>query len=495
MSAIFQTVQALHERVSRSAFRTPMLWGMLLVVFLLIYMPMLVRGGYHWDETLDFAGQGMETYVANGRWGLVLWRWVFGLGCAVWLNGLLAGGLLVAAMVVQLRVLRVEHTGAQLLYGLLYLVLVQFAYQMDYFYQCDATAAGVLCVSLAVLCLQRGGRGALLGATLAVLFAVAVYQCLVLNFAVLLGLVVVQRMLSGERAELWRTLGRGAAVCVLAVLGWWGIKALVLQLVPVSDNVLVYCAEYAERINYREQLFSSEWYVYLWRMFSTMVRDALIPLTYDGELFYAAAALAGMVLAVALCRRSAGVGAAVGRVLLLFALWVAPFSMYMVVGETWPCYPHTKMAQPLVLAAFWVLVVQYVPWRPLWRGVGVCALLVCTVQAATLVARHAAHMQARFEERLMRLHHAETEGVRVAVQHGITPSKGCILYYTSTHDWSRGGFVDFCGDYPALLYMRGATDAELYRLHRATLREMPEWPAAGSVRVVGDKVIIKGSEI
>ena len=95
----------------------------------------------------------------------------------------------------------------------------------------------------------------------------------------------------------------------------------------------------------------------------------------------------------------------------------------------------------------------------------------------------------------MRLHHAETEGVRVAVQHGITPSKGCILYYTSTHDWSRGGFVDFCGDYPALLYMQGATDAELYRLHRATLREMPEWPAAGSVRVVGDKVIIKGGEI
>ena len=114
MSAIFQTVQALHERVSRSAFRTPMLWGMLLVVFLLIYMPMLVRGGYHWDETLDFAGQGMETYVANGRWGLVLWRWVFGLGCAVWLNGLLAGGLLVAAMVVQLRVLRVEHTATEI---------------------------------------------------------------------------------------------------------------------------------------------------------------------------------------------------------------------------------------------------------------------------------------------------------------------------------------------------------------------------------------------
>ena len=317
MSAIFQTVQALHERVSRSAFRTPMLWGMLLVLFLLIYMPMLVRGGYHWDETLDFAGQGMETYVANGRWGLVLWRWVFGLGCAVWLNGLLAGGLLVAALVVQLRVLRVEHTGAQLLYGLLYLVQVQFAYQMDYFYQCDATAAGVLCVSLAALYLLRGGRGSLWGATLAVLFAVAVYQCLVLNFVVLLGLAVVQRMLAGEPAELWRTLWRGALVCVLAVLGWWGIKALVLQLAPVSDNVLVYCREYAERINYREQLFSAEWYVYLWRMFSTMVRDALIPLTYDGELFYAAAALAGVVLAVALCRRCAGAGAAVGRVLLL----------------------------------------------------------------------------------------------------------------------------------------------------------------------------------
>ena len=176
------TIQALHERISRSAFRNLLLWGMLMLIFLFIYGAMAVRGGYHWDETLDFAGQGMYTYLANGRWGLVLWRCIFGHGCAVWLNSLLAGGLLCAAIIVQLRVLRVEHTGAQLVYALLYMLQIQFAYQMDYAYQCDATAAGILATSWAALQLQKGGLRHLFYATAAVLFAIAVYQSLALNF-------------------------------------------------------------------------------------------------------------------------------------------------------------------------------------------------------------------------------------------------------------------------------------------------------------------------
>ena len=40
------------------------------VLFLFVFGAMIPRFGYHWDETLDFCGGGMETYIANGRWGL-----------------------------------------------------------------------------------------------------------------------------------------------------------------------------------------------------------------------------------------------------------------------------------------------------------------------------------------------------------------------------------------------------------------------------------------
>ncbi len=489
------TIQALHERISRSAFRNLLLWGMLMLIFLFIYGAMAVRGGYHWDETLDFAGQGMYTYLANGRWGLVLWRCIFGHGCAVWLNSLLAGGLLCAAIIVQLRVLRVEHTGAQLVYALLYMLQIQFAYQMDYAYQCDATAAGILATSWAALQLQKGGLRHLFYATAAVLFAIAVYQSLALNFVVLLGLVMLQKITDGQSATALHTIGRACLACAIALVLWFAVKTALISLISVPDNVLTYCREYAERINYREQLFSAEWYLYLFRMLGAMAHDALLPFTYDGEPFYAASTIAGIILAIVLLRRAKGGLQTTGGLLLLLGLWIAPFSMYMVVGETWPCYPHTKLAQPIVLAGFWMIALRHLPGCAWWRRLGVCALVVCSIQAASLVTRHAENLQARFEERLHRLQLAESQGVRLAIESGITPKKGCILYYADTQNWRSGGLVDFCGDYPALLYMQGATDAQLYRLHKQHLQEMPEWPAHGAVRVVGDKVIIKGGKI
>ena len=142
------------------------------------------------------------------------------------------------------------------------------------------------------------------------------------------------------------------------------------------------------------------------------------------------------------------------------------------------------------------MAIPLVKWSAVWRYAGGVALVICVVQASALVSRHAAKMQASFEERLLRLHHTETDGVRVAVQHGIPLRKGCILYYPASHNWEKNGYVDFSGDYPALLYMDGATGAELYRSrHREHLLQMPVWPSEGSIRVVDDTVIIKGPEI
>ncbi len=491
-----QNTATLVQRVQASPYRSFIVWGCYLLIFLFIYGGMLVRGGYHWDETLDFAGGALDTYIANGRWGLVLWRCVFGMGCAVWTSGVLAGILLTVSLVLQTRLLKIETPGLQLLYGIIYLVQVQFAYQMDYFFLCDATAFGLLAVTVAAGLAEQGGLRRMVAAAVLVTWAVAIYQCLVLNFLVLLLLVMLKNMVHGELLHVVRRGVTAGVVCVAAVVGWFIIKWPVQLLLPVDADALAFCREYAGRLNYREQLFSAEWYLYAGRMLGAMFEHALMPFSYDGEPFYASAMVPLVILAVYAMRKVQGGGRKCVALLLMLLLWVAPFAMYMVIGETWPCYPHTKLAQPLVLAAFWVTAIPLVRWPIVWRCVGGLALMICVVQASALVSRHAAKMQASFEERLLRLHHTETEGVRVAVQHGIPLRKGCILYYPASHNWETNGYVDFCGDYPALLYMDGATSAELYRSrHREHLQQMPVWPAEDSIRVVDDTVIIKGPEI
>lgn len=496
MENMKQSLMSLAQRAQASPYRAVALWGCYFLIFLAIYGAMLVRGGYHWDETLDFAGGALDTYVANGRWGVVLWRCVFGLGCAVWTSGLLAGLLLTLSLVLQTRLFRIERVGLQVLYGALYLLQVQFAYQMDYFFLCDATAFGLLSVTIAAMLIEQGGWRRMAIACAAVILAVAIYQCLVLNFLVLMLFLILRNLLSGEQMDLWRRVRAVFIVCVVSVLGWYVVKTVVLALVPVDSDALAYCQYYAERLNYRDQLFSSEWYLYVWRMLCAMAEHALLPFTYDGEPFYASALVPLVVLVLFVVRKVSGTGARVLGCLLLFCLWLSPFSMYMVIGDTWPCHPHTKLAQPLVLATLWAIAIPLVKWPTMWRYVGALALGISLVQASALVSRHAAEMQARFEERLLRLHHTETDGVQVAIENGIPLRKGCILYYPASHNWEKNGYVDFSGDYPALLYMDGATSVELYRSrHREHLLQMPVWPQQGSIKVVDDIVIIKGPEI
>lgn len=491
-----QILELWAQRVQASPYRPLMVWGGYVILFLLIYGAMLVRGGYHWDETLDFSGGALDTYIANGRWGLVLWRCVFGMGAAVWTSGVLAGLLLTLSMVLQVRLLKIERVGMQLLYGGLYLLQVQFAYQMDYFFLCDAVAFGLLSVTAAAMWVEQGGLRKLVMAAVAVTLAVAIYQSLLLNFVVLLLFWLLQDLMAGKELRIWQRGRTVVAVCVAAVVGWYAVKTAVAALVPVDADALAYCREYAERLNYREQLFSSEWYVYVWSMLSTMAEHALMPLSYDGELFYASAVVPLVILLVYVLRRVSGVCPKLLGVALIMGLWLAPFSMYMVIGETWPCYPHTKLAQPLVLAGMWLVAIPLVQWPVVWRRIGAVALFVCLVQASALVSRHAAKIQASFEERLLRLHHTETDAVRVAVEQGIPLRKGCILYYPASHNWEQNGYVDFSGDYPALLYMEGATSAEHYRnVHREHLQQMPVWPQQGSIRVVDDLIIVKGPEI
>lgn len=496
MVNIRQCVAAWEQRAQFSPYRNLLLWGAYILIFLFIYGSMFVRSGYHWDETLDFAGGAIDTYVANGRWGLVLWRCVFGMGCAVWTSAVLAAVFVTASLVLQTHLLKIERFGIQLLYGALYMVQIQFAYQMDYFFLCDAVAFGLLAVTVAAGLAEQGGMRRMALAAVLVTFAVAVYQCLALNFVVLMLLLMLRDMLQGACPHMVKRMVKAVLISMCAVIVWWGIKLPVQYFVPVDADALAFCQEYAARLNYREQLFSAEWYLYIGRMLGVMFEHALLPMSYDGEPFYAAAIVPLVVMLVYALRHAGGAGKKLVAVLLLVVLWLAPFCMYMVIGETWPCYPHTKLAQPVVLASFWALVIPLVKWPVVCRWLGGIALVVCMVQASSLVSRHAANMQAAFEERLLRLHQTESDGVRVALENGIPLRKGCILYYPASHHWEQNGYVDFCGDYPALLYMDGATSAELYRTrHRAHLQQMPVWPAKGAVRVVDDIVIIKGHEI
>lgn len=484
--SLMKSISALEGRVRTSPFRNVIVWGVFFLVFIFIYGSMLVRGGYHWDETLDYAGNGLDTYIANGRWGLALWRAIFGMGCSVWASGILAGLFLTISLVVQTRMLRLERISHQLVYGIIYMVQIQFAYQMDYNFQCDVTALGLLAVSAAAWMVEKGGWRRVILASLLVTFAVSVYQNLALNFIVLLTLLLVRNLLRGGRTKFRRRILTSGTICLIAVVLWYAIKKVVLALVYVDPNTLAFCNKYVDNICNHDLLFSPEWYLYIWYWLCEMVAHAWYPHMYPGESVYASAIIPVVILAIVVSRRAKGFIRKACGVLAIMALWLAPFCMYMVIGEIWPCAPHTKLTQPMVLAGLWILLIAHCHWHKIFRTAGIVALGAWVMMAASLVSRHSADLQARFEGMLMKWYNAEMDGVRVAVTEGIPLEKGRILYYANNRNWDIG-YVDFVGDYPALRYMKCATDWKLYNEHKNVLEEMNLWPQNGGIRIVGDK--------
>lgn len=490
---LLHSIESIGKRVQASSHRNLLIWGAYMLIFVFVYGAMLVRTGLHWDETLDFYGGGMETYVANGRWGVLLWRHLFGTGIAVWTAGVIAGLLLTLSLVLQTRLFKIENVGLQLLYGALSLSVVQFAFQMDYFFLCDASAFALLAATLATLILENGGRKQMWIAAGLMVLSVAVYQCIVLNFFVLVMLLILKDLLHGEPLRLKRRVLGMVGICIAAVLGWIAIRIPVQMCIPVHPDTQSFCDAYLTKFTHTQQLFSSEWYIYLSDKLYTMLGLALVPFSYVGEGVYFSI-MAPMVLMLSyIVLKVKGGGRKVLGVSLIAGLWLAPFSLYLVTGNLEIFHPHTKLAQPVVFAAFWLIAVSLVRWRPLYRYIGIAGVCICVVQASSAVSLHAAELQAKFEERMSRLLAAEQAGVLCALESDIDLEKGCILYYVLWNDWETSGYADFCGDYPALKYMKGATGHQLYlEQHKKHLDEMPLWPHKDSVRAVGDVVIIKG---
>ena len=178
--------------------RTAVLLFGYFILYILVYLPVCVRQGLHWDEVFDVAGAANGTYVAAGRWGLALYRYLFGLGYMPWVSGVVAGLYIAAALVLQTRLFSIKTGFGLFMYGSMYIGCVQWVNQLQYSHQSDAVALSLLCATVA-MCLFRAHR--IKRSCLAVIllvYACAVYQTAMLYFLVLLFTLVLSEKNDGK---------------------------------------------------------------------------------------------------------------------------------------------------------------------------------------------------------------------------------------------------------------------------------------------------------
>ena len=163
-------------------------------------------------------------------------------------------------------------------------------------------------------------------------------------------------------------------------------------------------------------------------------------------------------------------------------------------GNEWPCRPHTRLTEPIVFAALWGIVLNDVLKNRSFRLFILLLGVVAIIRGSMHVSHYAATERANFEARLHSFLRMEDDAVKLALSNNISPKKGNILYFRKMKD--KNGvcysYADFCGQYPALRYLRYGNRSEEIEHHRQILDSMPYYPQEGSMRVNNGIIIICG---
>lgn len=465
--------------------------GLLFVVFLLVYGVFL--GGREWylniDEIRDYAGsaEAVELYLSNGRWGLAMYRSIFP-GLAP-MNGVLIAGVWICfALVLQGQLLGLRDFFVRCVYGVVALCGTLLGEHMLFANQADVFGMAIFMSTLAVwLAVEGRGAVAKIGSVVLMAWSFAVYQSLALNVVVLFLGVLYLRAMRNETVDLRKYSLLMLKVLLPAVLLYAVCSRVAASLPFISTAVSEHVEEY-QQARFSVTSYASGDVMYLLRLvghnvfkLSKLMLGCGLPLmSYTG-------CVVGLFGMVQVCRKGEwSRGKKLWMLLLPIAILATPFLICGVMNAS--AYDaatlRTYSAAPFACAVLWVALFPKGVHRSFARYSIVCGLSFCVLVAA-YDNQHKNKGSLSFYSSLIRDYLLiEYEAARASAANGGSCEPRVLLF--GGEDISP--FDDF-SNHPFVRNVHLPTDAER-QAYAAQVRELPAWPAPGSVRSVSPNTVI-----
>ncbi len=478
-------------------------WVCYFCLYLLVYFPLFQRNGLHWDELLDAGGAANGTYIAAGRWGLALYRRLFEVGYMPWASGIVAGVYIATALVIQYKLLGIISKGKKLLYGVFYVGCIQWATQLQYSHQSDAVALALLCMTSAVyLFTLKCWRSDVLAACL-IVYACSVYQTAMLYFLVVWMLHIMATPVSFISE--WRRLAK-VLVCVFIAGCLYLLSSAISKNLPVvSEEDLFYMktvqssmskwSEIAAALSWSDKI--DLWQVYIVCYTKVLVKN-LLGLTYEGQWVYATSLWPVLGLLWRYLREKRDVV----RAVLLLLVWMMPFVMTLVVLTDQGA--RVSLAEPLSVAGIWALYLRDGKKTGCWRW--------CVVILGGLVLLKSVYRCAVIAEDEKNIYISKMENLRslnnriLTVAESANMASPVVIYFGSLPTETWNPYVKRWGCYresESLMLLPngrfpGSFDVPLRKCsaeeisnYEDVVKDMPIWPAPGSVTKSGNAVLVR----
>lgn len=463
------------------------------VVFLFIYGSMFMKIGYHPDELDTINSTSLALYRGTGRWFHALWRWATGMNPHAWAQGCTSCLFLSLSLVILTKALHLKDFVTKVVFGLVYLALSQFAYVMDYIFQADSVAFGLVCIALSSCTIQQKGYASTFWSLLLLTIALGIYQSLIINFFIVV-LVLVYR---GVSESTWKSMMplivRGITCSVLALVVYYFICKISVLLIHTPSEVIETANKYQGEFNIVSKIGYSNINGLMGQFLYTLKElgcTLVCPGLYDGEWMYTTAWIPLVCLFVCIFKSDGHLLNKAGRVCLLVCIWVMPFLLCLVFLNPDAQGDHNRLGEPLALASLWVLALPSIRWKHV-TGTGFAILLAfCIIKSSNYVNDFVNARRYAFEAQYTAYRQMEFEAVAKASESNIPIIPQNILLFRFT---DKGEYKDYdpLRHYPALSYINPRAKDQSLAEHEEALKHMPCWPRNGSMVAHKGKIIIK----
>lgn len=457
------------------------------------------------DEEMALMHGSDQTFVSQGRWGIVaLRRTLFPVQLSPFFSPLLTLSLLcvaACAIAAELNLRGMEKTA----FCILYASFPQFAYQLYFSIQSDCVAFGLIGAAVVFYAFKRfmddGKTGFLLLSIGLYTFIIGIYQALFIIPPILCLLNAVGNMSPAEderaEAEFSFSVNYEFAFCALfacaslaSLAAYVGVSRLVsvASEIPISDYL-------ASRAAWLAQPFESA---------LAETKSALL-LHLTGKAYYGEILQLGLYPALFIVGRSLlrqkTAAAKLWTAATLTALFLLPFAQLLFLGGDQA--PRTLLGQGLVFAGLWAFALR----RASWNGAVVFAGVTLSVFAAS------AHANKLFFEKHMtweadklfanrvisRIYAAHPDFSADAVKVYIRGAPKTILPKIPAADVFGSSLFTHDGGniYRTQAFFKTHGIASLIRPTQAEIEEllpiaatMPTWPHARSVGMVNGVMVV-----
>ena len=477
---------------------------------------------FRFGMTIEAVHEGIEVqqgfYIGMGRWGIALWRALFGgYGYMPWISGAISGLAIAISCLILIKLFRLASKLSQVVFIIMMTASPVFMHHLNFSPQADVIGIAILAATGAIwflssnFCVTKSILAALLMS-----FSMGTYQMTVFVIGAIWGIWYLSTIIIRERKFKWRTVGRFLGISLISVIIYFSIATILQHTQLASKEELSIGAwrgaSYFHWDLVKSAPFPNNFFI-LCHFAVTQPLKNILGLNFEGQWgnIFVLIPVAYIIFYIARTRNN--IGYKLWSILFVLVALYATFSISLIFIN--PVSHMLYMGEPILIAGLWGVFLSNVSHA--WiKKAAIILVSILFISAAYRSTVDAQRQRYRHERSLLQASIMYARAAQVAETANLTQLKIRIVgvpffglspnqedrlfpqYSASTSHLPYVGWSHQCFErfprYYGIHDFKAATAHES-RIFAQFCKFMPIYPSPGSIKAIGDTVVIKVGEL